>query len=293
MTPDEFAYFDVPFIPFAHRGGAFYPPNLHRENSLHAFSEAVALGYRYLETDVHATRDGVLLAFHDRVLDRVTDRTGALVELPYAEVARARIHGIDPIPRLSELFEAFPEARFNIDAKSAAAVDLLVDTIAEHEAYDRVCVSSFGIGRLHRLRRRLGRRLGHRVASSASSAGVAAKRFAPWLTWAIEAPAPVLQIPVATQLLGRRVPVLTPGLVDRVHRAGKLVHIWTVDGSEEITRLIDAGVDGIFTDRIDTLKSVLVGRSLWYDGSAPGTPGPTGDGPTGDGPGTVEPNEEP
>ena len=289
MRPDEFAYFDVPFIPFAHRGGAFYPPNLHRENSLHAFSEAVALGYRYLETDVHATRDGVLLAFHDGVLDRVTDRTGAIGELPYAEVARARIHGIDPIPRLSELFEAFPDARFNIDAKSSAAVDLLVETIAEHETYDRVCVSSFGIRRLHRLRRRLGRR----VASAASSAGVAANRFAPWLTRAVDSPAPVLQIPVSVQFLGRRVPVLTPGLVDRVHRAGKLVHIWTIDGSEEMTRLIDAGVDGIFTDRIDTLKSVLVGRSMWYDGPAPGRPDPTGDGRAGDGPSTVEPNEEP
>ena len=288
MRPDEFAYFDVPFIPFAHRGGAFYPPNLHRENSLHAFTEAVALGYRYLETDVHATRDGVLLAFHDGVLDRVTDRTGAIGELPYAEVAQARIHGIDPIPRLSDLFEAFPGARFNIDAKSPAAVNLLVDTIAAHQAYDRVCVSSFGVRRLHRLRRRLGRR----VASSASSAGVAANRFAPWLTWAIDSPAPVLQIPVSIQVLGRRVLVLTPGLVDRVHGAGKLIHIWTIDGSEEMTRLIDAGVDGIFTDRIDTLKSVLVGRSLWYDGPAPGRPDPAGNGPAVSAE-PVEPNEEP
>ena len=65
MRAAEYAYFDVPFAAFAHRGGATYPPNLHRENSLHAFAEAVALGYRYLETDVHATADGVLLAFHD------------------------------------------------------------------------------------------------------------------------------------------------------------------------------------------------------------------------------------
>jgi glycerophosphoryl diester phosphodiesterase len=286
MRADEYAYFELPFIPFAHRGGALYPPNLHRENSRHAFAEAVALGYRYLETDVHATADRVLLAFHDRVLDRVTDRTGTIGDLPYAEVQRARIHGIDPIPRLGELFEAFPDARFNIDAKSEAAVDLLADTIAEHEAYDRVCVSSFGVARLHRLRRRLGRR----VASSASAAGIAANRFAPWLTWALNTAAPVLQMPVSARLLGRDVTVLTPALVELVHRAGKLIHIWTVDDSEEMVRLIDAGVDGIFTDRIDTLKSVLQGRSLWYDGAENARSGQDGLDPTAD---QVKPNEEP
>ena len=189
MRAADFAFFDVPFAAFAHRGGATYEPNLYRENSLHAFKEAVALGYRYLETDVHATRDGVLLAFHDRVLDRVTDRTGAIAELTYAEVAEARIHGLDPIPRLSELLAEFPDARFNVDVKSPRAVALLAATIAEHEAYDRVCVASFGIRRLYELRRRLG----WRVPSAASALGVAANRFVPWVTWALNTPAPVLQ----------------------------------------------------------------------------------------------------
>src|SRR6188472_2079849 len=159
MRAADYAFFDVPFAAYAHRGGATYRPNLHRENSLHAFQEAVALGYRYLETDVHATRDGVLLAFHDRVLDRATDRTGAIAELNYAQVSEARIHGIDPIPRLSELLVKLPDARFNIDAKSPTAVALLASTIEEFEAYDRVCVSSFGIRRIHELRRRLGWRV--------------------------------------------------------------------------------------------------------------------------------------
>ena len=126
-----------------------YEPNLYRENSMHAFKEAVALGYRYLETDVHATRDGVLLAFHDRVLDRVTDHNGAIADLSYAQISEARIHGIDPIPQLSELLAEFPDARFNIDAKSPEAVALLAETISEFDAYDRVCVCSFGIRRVY------------------------------------------------------------------------------------------------------------------------------------------------
>jgi len=259
MRAADFAYFDAPFLAFAHRGGARYLPNLHRENSRHAFEEAAALGYRYFETDVHATADGELLAFHDNRLDRVTDRTGLVAELPYRAVAEARIHGLDPIPRLAELLVAFPDVRFNIDAKSPTAVRLLADTIAEHGAQDRVCVSSFGVRRLHELRRRLGRR----VPSCVSSVGVAVNRFLPWLTRALNSPAPALQIPVRHVLRGRQVTLVTPELLRTVHRAGKQVHVWTVDDAAEMERLLDLGVDGIFTDRVDTLRDVLTARGLW------------------------------
>lgn len=259
MKAAAYEYFSPGFLAFAHRGGALYAPNLHRENSRHAFDEAAALGYRYFETDVHATADGVLLAFHDDRLDRVTDRRGMIRELPAAEVAQARIHGLDPIPRLAELLAAFPDARFNIDAKSPAAVRLLADTIAEYEVQDRVCVSSFGVRRLHELRRRAGRQ----VASCASAAGVAAHRFLPWLTRVLQSPAPVLQIPVRQLLAGRAVTLVTPRLIADVHRAGKQLHVWTVDDRTEIERLLDLGVDGIFSDRIDTLKNVLTERGRW------------------------------
>jgi len=261
MRAADYAFFDVPFTAFAHRGGATYEPNRHRENSLHAFQEAVALGYRYLETDVHATRDGVLLAFHDRVLDRVTDRTGAVATMTYAEIAEARIHGLDPIPRLSDLMVEFPDARFNVDVKSPMAVALLAATIEEYQAYDRICVASFGIRRLYELRRLLG----WRVPSAASALGIAANRYVPWVTWALNTPAPVLQIPISLTMLRHQLTVLTPALVEAAHRAGKKVQIWTVDDSETMERLIDAGVDGIFTDRVDTLKDVLTERGLWAE----------------------------
>jgi glycerophosphoryl diester phosphodiesterase len=259
MRAADYSYFDAPFLAFAHRGGATYPPNQHRENTEHAFDQAVALGYRYLETDVHASADGVLLAFHDNRLDRVTDRQGLISQLSYAEISEARIGGHDPIPRLADLLLRYPQARFNIDAKSDAAVDLLANTIAEFEAYDRVCISSFSPARLHRLRRLLGTR----VASAASARGIAWNRFAPALTRLINTPAVALQMPMEHDLFGRRFRVLTPALVAAVHRAGKQIHIWTVDDSESMTQLIDAGVDGIFTDRVDTLKAVLEQRGLW------------------------------
>ena len=174
-------------------------------------------------------------------------------------MAAARIGGVDPIPTLAELLETFPDARFNVDAKADGAVDLLADTLRAHRALDRVCVSSFGVRRLHRLRRQLGRS----AASAASAVGVSVNRFAPWLIWALNTSAAALQVPVDTVVRGRRVTVTTPALVRTAHRAGKQVHVWTVDDPAEMERLLDLGVDGIFTDRIDTLKDVLVARGLW------------------------------
>ena len=259
MRAGDFPYFDVPFAALAHRGGATYPGSLGRENTLHAFTESVALGYRYLETDVHATADGVLIAFHDSRLDRVTDLRGRIARTSYDQVRRARIHGLDHIPTLGELFTAFPDACFNIDAKAGGSIDLLARTVDEHRAHDRVCVSSFGITRLHRLRRLLG----PRVASAASPVGISVNRFLPWLTAVLDTAAPVLQIPVDRRLFGLRLQVLTEGLIDAVHSAGKRVHVWTIDDPTEMGQLIDAGVDGIFTDRTDLLKDVLIGRGLW------------------------------
>src|SRR5213078_954322 len=105
-------------IAFAHRGGA----SDHPENTLPAFQHAIDLGYRYLETDVHATADGVVVAFHDTTLDRVTDHIGRIAELPWSVVREARVAGTEPIPLLEDLLAAWPEARINIDPKVDAVV---------------------------------------------------------------------------------------------------------------------------------------------------------------------------
>jgi len=261
---EDFSFFDAPFLAFAHRGGAAYGPNLGRENTLSAFQAAVDLGYRYLETDVHATRDGRLVAFHDDRLDRVTDATGAIADLGFDEVRAAKIGGELQIPTLTELLDSFPAARFNIDCKADDAVDLLARTILEHSAGDRVCVSSFGVGRLRRLRQLL-----PGVPTAVSSRAIVQLRFAPFLTGLpvignlIRSPGIALQLPVSTRAAGRTITVVTGSLVTAAHRAGRQVHVWTIDDADEMNRLIDLGVDGIFTDRIDTLKDVLSARDLW------------------------------
>src|SRR3954454_3063508 len=91
-------------IPFAHRGGASDKP----EDTMAAFERAVELGYRYLETDRPLTADGVLLAFQDHILDRVSDRSAVLSELPLAEIKDARVAG-EPIPLLEDLLGHWPD----------------------------------------------------------------------------------------------------------------------------------------------------------------------------------------
>ena len=121
-----------PVLAFAHRGGARHPDLPGLENTRAAFAHAVAQGYRYLETDVHVTRDGVLVAFHDALLERVTDGSGRLEELTSADLAALRVAGREAVPTLAELVAAFPSARFNIDLKTDRAIEPLAACIRDH-----------------------------------------------------------------------------------------------------------------------------------------------------------------
>ncbi|MBK6886103.1 MAG: glycerophosphodiester phosphodiesterase [Tetrasphaera sp.] len=258
MRAADHGYFrtDRP-VGLAHRGGSFTSPNLGRENTIAAFRTAVRLGFGYIETDVQATADGVLLVFHDDRLERVTDGRGVIATQRYAEVARARTVAGDPIPTLDEVLEEFPQTRFNIDCKTPQAVAPLVDTLTRHRAVGRVCVGSFSAARLASLRSALGPQL----ATAAGPRGVAGLRFTPGvLSRLLHSSAPVLQIPLITQVGGRPVRIFTEGLLQRAHRLGKHVHVWTIDEPTEMERLLDLGVDGLVTDRIDLLADVFAGR---------------------------------
>jgi glycerophosphoryl diester phosphodiesterase len=245
-------------LALAHRGGAYHPEIEGLENTLAAFKHAVSLGYEYLETDVHVTRDGVLLAFHDAVLDRVTDRQGTIATATYAEVREALVAGREEVPTLARLFDEFPDARFNIDLKSEGAVPALADFVAAREAWDRVLVGSFSPRRL-KLFRDL---TGGRVPTSAHPLEVAVFRLLPSGRLAdlvTRGRVAALQVPRRR----RRLLLVTRGLVRRAHAAGKHVHVWTVDDPEEMRELLDLGVDGLFTDRTDVLKAVLTERGQW------------------------------
>ncbi|WP_256796356.1 glycerophosphodiester phosphodiesterase [Terrabacter sp. Ter38] len=247
-------------VALAHRGGALYPPNVGLENTMTAFGNAVDLGYTHLETDVHVTRDGELVAFHDTKLDRVSNARGRIRDLPWSEVSHAEVGDGGHVPRLTDVLDAWPDVNLNIDLKAPGTAQPLWRIIEERGLHDQVCVGSFSQRNISHFRR-LSRGT---VATAAAQVGTALARLGPGvLTSLLRTPADVFQVPPSIPLRGRSVPVVTRRLVDTAHRFDKQVHVWTIDDAAEMRRLLDLGVDGIVSDRIDVLKEVLVARGTW------------------------------
>jgi glycerophosphoryl diester phosphodiesterase len=229
-----------------------------------AFGRAVELGYRFLETDVHATLDGELVAFHDATLDRVTDRSGVVARLPWREVRVARIGGVEPIPLLREVLEAWPHLRVNIDPKADGAVGPLVDLVRRAGVIDRICIGSFSDRRLRRIRAALGPRLCTSMGpQEVAWLRIVASGLLPRA--AVTRQAACVQVPVR----GGRVLLVEPRLLATAHALGLPVHVWTINERDEMRRLLDLGVDGLVTDELLQLRSVLRERGLW-DLNSPG-----------------------
>jgi glycerophosphoryl diester phosphodiesterase len=241
----------------AHRGGWLTQDDRSRENTWYAFAQAVAEGYRYLETDVRTTADGLVVAFHDPELAGVTDTKGSISALTYAELADVRVGGSDPIPLLSELLAEFPATCFNIDLKDDASVAAVPPLLAGPGLRERVCVASFSSSRLRRFRR-----LAPDVLTATTPREVvwyvAGFGFRRWFEFGR---GQVLQIP--GRVFGERAELVRPDVLAAAHAAGRAVHVWTVDDEAEMNRLIDLGVDGIVTNEIGLLKRVLIERGLW------------------------------
>jgi glycerophosphoryl diester phosphodiesterase len=251
----RYAFLDGPTpLAMAHRGGAIE----HLENAMPAFEACVALGYRYLETDVRVTADGVVVAFHDATLDRVTDRSGRIEHLTWAQVSEARIGGREPVVRLEDLLGAWPDVRFNLDIKAAGVLAPLVRTVRRLGVADRICLASFSDARIAAARRLLG----PTVCTSLGPRGVAALRlssYSPRAAGLVRIQAGCAQVPL--QLGGRA--LVDERFLAAAHDRGLQVHVWTVDTEEDSRTMLDLGVDGIMTDRPAMLRELLEKRGQW------------------------------
>jgi glycerophosphoryl diester phosphodiesterase len=240
-------------LAIVHRGGAGEA----LENSASAFARAIELGFRYVETDVRATADGVLLAFHDRSLDRMTDGRGRISELSYAQVAGSRVGGKEPIPLLADLLADFPDVRFNIDAKHPGALRPLAQVLTAARALDRVCLASFSDSRLRWLRSALGPAL----CTGLGPREIGALKRSTVVGAAPRLPASALCAQVPPRL--GPLPLVDARFAARAHDLGLAIHVWTIDAADEMDRLLDLGVDGIMTDRPEVLRQVMTRRGQW------------------------------
>lgn len=237
-------------IAIAHRGGAEEAP----ENTLEAFRYAVDLGFRYVETDCHLSSDGVVVAFHDPDLDRVSNEVGPINTWRWDDLAKVPIHGGGTMASISQLLEEFPNTRFNIDVKSDEVTLPLLAVIEQHAAHERVCIGSFSDSRLSKVRN-------DRRGSFCTSFGpLGVLRCVVGSLGLPLRPPPGHALQISPSVRG--LPLLSDRLIEYAHDNGLFVHIWTIDDETEMHQLLDLGVDGIMTDRPSTLKHVFDERGL-------------------------------
>lgn len=243
---------DSKFLPFAHRGASRLAP----ENTFAAFQIAYDLGFNIIETDIRSSSDGILYCFHDRSVKRMTRTSGNIANLPSHHIDGLRIDGIHAIPKLVDLYEAFPNAYFNIDAKSWECVTPLIDLISRTNASKRTCFGSFDQARLDQITSNVADKTS---ARSMGTRGVV-NLYINYLTGrSHDMTADCAQLPLSH--FG--VSLINKNTLKYFQSKGLKIHVWTINKVSEFQRLIDLGVDGIMTDDCVSLKSILETNNLW------------------------------
>ncbi|MCD4556731.1 glycerophosphodiester phosphodiesterase [Schaalia sp. lx-100] len=252
-------------LVIAHRGGGGEAP----ENSERAFEALRSLGIRHIETDAHVSADGVVVVNHDASVDRTFHAQGMIHDYAWNDLKRMEGISGQRMLALSEALEAFPDMYFNIDAKSDAVVDPLLEVIATHRAFHRVLIASFSEKRLMKVRA-----LCPQVTTSLGTAAVvrllaAAHTHSDAAAWGVPGPKRGVRAVQVPEYQGP-IRVVDRRFVAAAHRAGLAVHVWTVNDEADMHHLLDIGVDGLVTDRPTLARQVLMERQVWRELPPPG-----------------------
>jgi glycerophosphoryl diester phosphodiesterase len=231
----------------AHRGSSLSAP----ENTVSAVQAAIDQGADFAEIDVQETADGVIVVLHDSDLMRTTGQAKKIWDVNYDQI-RSLDAGSwfspdfrgEPIPTLQQVIDvARGRIRLNVELKfnghDQKLVDRVVQILAENRFQSQCVVSSLDYESLIRVRgldRRL--RIGHIVSVAV---GEVAKLDVDFLSVHHEK--------------------VTPTFVRSLHDAGKEIHVWTVNDRDQMSSLVDLGVDNIITDDPETLRAVLDQRA--------------------------------
>lgn len=224
---------DTPVTVVGHRGD----PYRVRENTVPSIVSAFERGADAVEVDVRLTADGVPVLLHDDTLKRLWGFDRPLAALTLDELRELTEDGV---PTLREALIAAGPHRLMLDLPggNGASVRKIVDTVRECGAGERVYYCAGGRAMLD-------------VRAADPAAEIA-------LTWnTLAPPRPVLLDAVRPRWLNYRFGLASRQLVERVHRAGLLVSVWTPDTKRNMRKLIGNGVDSITTNRVDALAAVV------------------------------------
>jgi glycerophosphoryl diester phosphodiesterase len=221
---------------YAHRGAS----RELTENTMPAFRRALELGANALETDVHATADGVLVASHDPDGARVFGVPKRIADCRWEEV---RSWGV---PSLEEIILAFPGVPINVDLKAEVA-PLAVATVGRLAAEGQVTLASFRSSTLRRVRA-----LGYRGETSLGRSEVARLLSLPAAVQRgiLAPPGRAAQLPVS---------LAQPWVIARCHALGLRADYWTVNDPVQARALVALGADGIMTDDPAAIVPAVLG----------------------------------
>ncbi len=239
----------------AHRGFSSKFP----ENTMLAYQKALDLGVKHIELDLQLTRDGHLVVMHDRTVDRTTNGKGRTVDLSLDEIKTLDAgKWLSPefsgerIPTYAEVLAGLEpsvvlvtELKFEEDE----GIQTVIDTIRNYDAADRVVISSFDLPKLP-IVKALEPELPTTPLLKSDESSIQQRIDQ---TRALGA-----------ETIGPRCSDTTQELVDAAHDAGLLLRAWGLgkDQGEEMTRLIDLGIDGMTTDCPDILQQILSDRAM-------------------------------
>lgn len=229
------------------------------ENSFAAVAEAHAAGVGYVESDCHLSADGTVVLFHDDDLSRVTGDPRKIADVRLAELEDLMADR-GGLVTLAQALESFPDVRWNLDVKAEAAAAPVGRLVAPHAA--RVLLTSFSDDR-RRVALAAARTAGAPIRPATSPGSATVARLVAAHTLGLRGTVRrLLRDLDALQIPERQGPVrvVTRGLVRAAHEAGVEVHVWTVNDTGDMTRLLDLGIDGLVTDRADLALSIVNGR---------------------------------
>jgi glycerophosphoryl diester phosphodiesterase len=242
-------------IAIAHRGGAgaLGAEKHKQENTIKTFKNVWDMGYRYIELDVISTSDKKVIVIH--VAKNRWDRLAHQKDKPNAKLLQTMTHQQlkdrleRDIPTLEEVLTTFPKAKFLIDAKTDAVVQLLAKTIIATKAIDRVCMGSFYPHRVAKLRHLLGERACLQfIVSRTPLHFFMQKRYLKNKQWLKQVAPSVVAWPYI---------ILNKPVLRYLHKLDLKVIAWTVNNPKNMQKMAHCGVDGIISDNAQDLQQVL------------------------------------
>ncbi|TFB14152.1 glycerophosphodiester phosphodiesterase [Filobacillus milosensis] len=260
-------------LVIAHRAGDLIAPG----NTMTAIERSAELGVDIIEVDIHITKDDHLVLMHDPSVDRTTDGTGLVAEFTLEEfqMLDAGFHFLDTNgeysfrglgvykPTLREVFDRYPNMKYMLEIKHSnppekydMIAEKLWELIREYEMEDKVMVASFDqeiIDRFNKLAK--GRVALGTGEQSAFNFVITHKLFVRNL---FRPTGHALQLPLKNKYFQ----FFEDDVIEGAHRLGMDVHYWTINDSDKMRELVDAGVDGIITDRPDVLINLLEERGM-------------------------------